>query len=128
MTLTINGKEYVIRFGLKFLRELDRDFNLILESGAPFGLGLETKVPMLVSGCVLTLSEIIYRGTTTEKSRPKPEEIDDYIDALENVEELFTSVLDELKKHNATGKKAATLIAEAEKTDARLKAEMEEMS
>lgn len=102
MVLTINGTDYVEKFGVGFVRELDEKYFVKSQSGVKFGTGLETKIPMLLTGDAVTLSEFLYLGTCTEDKRPTQKDIDDYIDNAEDIEGLFDEVLSELKKHNAT--------------------------
>ena len=102
MTLNINGKECELNFGIGFIRDLDKKYFLPSNSGAKFGNGLEVKVPMLLTGDVVTLAEFIHMGTARmEKERPTVQEIDDYIDSTEDIEGLFDEVVSELKKSNA---------------------------
>lgn len=102
MILKIKEKEYEVRFGIGFIRELDEKYFTQSQSGVKFGMGVEVKVPMLLTMDAVTLSEILYAGTCTEKNRPTQQEIDDYIDNAEDIEALFDEVISELKKHNAT--------------------------
>lgn len=102
MTLKINGKDCRLNFGVGFIRELDSKYFMQSKTGARFGSGLETKVPMLLSGDAVTLSEFIHLGTAgMEKDRPSIQEVDEYIDSAEDIEGLFDQVVDELKKSNA---------------------------
>lgn len=102
MILTINGNDYEIRFGIGFVRALDQEYFVQNDSGAKFGAGLETKIPMLLANDIVTLSDFIYLGTCTESKRPTRDEVDDFIDQVEDIEGLFNEVAEELKKHNAT--------------------------
>ena len=102
MVLKINKKECELNFGIGFIRELDEKYFVVSKAGVKFGSGLETKVPMLLGGDMVTLSEFIYMGTSRmEKERPSLREVDDYIDSTEDIEELLKQVVDELKKSNA---------------------------
>lgn len=119
MVITINGKEYEIHFGIGFIRELDKKYFTQNRSGVKFGMGAEVKIPMLLANDVVTLSEILYAGTCTEKKRPTQQEIDDYVDDVEDIEALFDEVISELKKHNATKlrmKEFQELLEKQEKT------------
>lgn len=102
MILKINEKECELNFGVGFIRELDEKYFVVSKAGVKFGSGLETKVPMLLAGDVVTLAEFIYMGTSRmEKGRPSSREVDDYIDSTEDIEGLLKQVVDELKKSNA---------------------------
>lgn len=102
MVLTINGTDYTEKFGIGFVRELDEKYFVKSQSGVKFGTGLETKIPMLLTNDVVTLSEFLYLGTCAEEKRPTQKEVDNYVDNVEDIEAVFDEVLSELKKHNAT--------------------------
>lgn len=101
MTLNINGNDYELHFGIGFVRELDKKY-FAQQAGIKFGIGIETKVPMLLTGDVLTLAEFIYLGTSTSKKRPTVQEIDQFMDSTTDIEGLFDEVIEQLKKQNAT--------------------------
>lgn len=105
MIITIKEKEYELKFGLKFIRELDKK-HTIIQNGLAFGTGLDYVIPMLFTDDIVTLSEILYAGTCTEKVRPTQNDVDVYLETHSNIEELFEEVREELKKHNATKLKA----------------------
>lgn len=102
MVVTINGTDYELNFGIRFVRELDKKYFTQSQSGIRYGMGIETQVPLLLTGDPVALADIISLGTVTEKKRPTMQEIDDYIDHVDNIEELFDEVISELKKGNAT--------------------------
>lgn len=101
MELTINGKEYSFKFGVKFVRELDKTIK-IEQKGIEFGMGLAGKVlPELLTGNVNTLANILFLANRTETPKLSQNEIDDYIDDCEDIEALFDLVTDEIKESNA---------------------------
>lgn len=101
MELTINGKEYSFKFGVKFVRELDKTVKIERE-GISFGMGLAAKVlPELMTGNINTLSNVLFLANRTETPKLSQNEIDDYIDDCEDIEALFDLVTDELKESNA---------------------------
>lgn len=102
MIIKINETDYRVSFGVGFIRELDKKYYTEAKTGVRFGMGLEVKMPMLLSDDVITLSEFLYDGTCTEEKRPTQKDIDKYIDSVDDIEHLFEEVVDELKKHNAT--------------------------
>lgn len=115
MVITINGNDYEVKFGIAFIRQLDEKYFIKNQQGVKFGTGLETKVPMLLTGDAVTLSEFLYLGTCTEAKRPTQKEIDNYVDEAADIEGLFDTVVDELKKHNATRLKMQELTEALEK-------------
>ena len=121
MVITINGNDYKINFGIAFIRKLDEKYFVKNQSGVKFGTGLETKIPLLLTNDVLTLSEFLYTGTCTEEKRPTQKEIDQYVDEVEDIEALFDEVVDELKKHNATKLKMKEITEMLEKQEKMMK-------
>lgn len=100
MQIEINKKKYNCKFGIKFVRELDKKFS-VKKEGVEFGFSLSTKLPELAGGNAATLSDFLYTATITESPRPSQDEIDDYIDNVENIEAVFDEVLKELEESNA---------------------------
>ena len=100
MQLEINKKKYKFIFGVKFVREIDKKFG-IEQSGVKLGLGLSTKLPELFSGNVATLSEFLYAAGQTESPSPGQDELDNYIDSVDDIEALFDGVIKEIEESNA---------------------------
>lgn len=118
MILKINDKEYEVRFGIGFVRELDKKYNVTYIAGQKMGYGIEATVPLLLGGSATVLSDLLYAGTVNCKERPTPKEIDEYIDSVENYDAFVEQVLDELKKQNATKTRVAELIKKHEEAKA----------
>lgn len=114
MVITCGNKEYEVRFGLGFLRELNKKYfeSLKLGNGREMilGIGLESRIPFILEEDPLELSDFLYFGTRHLKNAPKQEEIDEYIENCEDLHGLFWEVIGELKKANATSKKVISLI------------------
>lgn len=100
MQIEINKKKYNCKFGVKFVRELDKKFG-VEDGGVVFGLSLSTKIPELFGGNAATLSDFLYTATITESPRPSQDEIDEYIDNIDDIEAVFDDVLKELEESNA---------------------------
>ncbi|WP_314068322.1 tail assembly chaperone [uncultured Vagococcus sp.] len=101
MKLVINKKTYSFKFGTKFVREIDKRLPLEQE-GIKFGFGLSAKVvPELQGTNVNTLSNVLYMANLTEEELIEQDEIDDYIDEVEDIEALFDQVMKELAESNA---------------------------
>jgi len=101
MQLAIGNKEYNFRFGIKFIRELDKKY-YIEKDGLKFGAALELKIPLILTGDAVALAELLYAATVTETKRPSQDSIDEYVENTEDIDGLFTEVVEELKKGNAT--------------------------
>ena len=135
MELTIENKTYNFRFGIGFVRYLDGKSSIeqngvqfgigfvryldgkssIEQNGVQFGIGLETLIPNLLTGNTVTLSDCLFVANRTENPRVTQEQLDNYIDNENtDIDGLFDDVLKELKKSNATKKKAKMLMKEYE--------------
>ena len=101
MVLQIKGTDYKVTFGIGFLRELDKKY-CIERSGMKFGASMDYKIPLILAGDVVTLSDVLYTATCTEDKRPSQKDVDEYIDGVEDIGALFDEVVEELKKSNAT--------------------------
>lgn len=124
MQITINGREIELNFGIRFVRELDKKFHVVLDNGKRIGTGLEETIPMLFTGSIQALEDILQAAVWGAEKKPTQEELDDYLDGVEDVDALFEAVLEELKNQNATRKKTLTLVADLEeraKAEAALK-------
>lgn len=114
MELIIENKTYNFRFGIGFVRYLDGKSS-IEQNGVQFGIGLETLIPNLLTGNTVTLSDCLFVANRTENPRVTQEQLDNYIDNENtDIDGLFDNVLKELKKSNATKKKAKMLMKEYE--------------
>lgn len=111
MQLEIKGKTHNVKFGTRFVAEMDKN-HIAERQGFKFGAGLQSSVPFLIDHSVVTLAEVIYTGTITEPPRPSLNDIYDYIDEVEDIEKLFDDVLDELRQSNAS----KLFMAQVEKT------------
>lgn len=101
MELTINDKQVSFKFGVKFVRELDKTYPIIQE-GIEFGMNLSAKfIPELKSGNVNALATVLYLANRTETPKVSQGDIDNYIDDCEDIEKLFDEVLEELAESNA---------------------------
>ncbi len=78
MQLTINGKEYELNFGVRFVREMDKN---------------------MYDAAVL--ADTIYSATVTSKKRPSANEVDDFIDSNSDLDSLFKQVANEMNSANA---------------------------
>lgn len=101
MQIKINGVDHTLRFGLKFIRELDEKY-YFEKNGVKFGATLEDRVPLIFSHDPVTLADFLYSATATEDNRPTRDQIDTYIEECEDIDKLFEEVLSELKNSNVT--------------------------
>lgn len=105
MQLTINDKDYTFKFGLRFVRELDKTIQKD-ENGVEFGVGTSVKMAQLILDRDLTvLSDILVIANQTETPRIKAVDLDTFIEEHDDVEGLLNDVIAELETSNATASK-----------------------
>lgn len=100
MQLTINSREYDLNFGVRFVRELDKNVGLSTQ-GINFGMGLLRTLPALKAYDPAVLSDVIHAATVSNKKRPSASEVDDYIDTEPDLEPVFEQVHKEMTEANA---------------------------
>lgn len=101
MKFTIAGKEYELKFGLRFIRELDKVYKVDYQ-GLEFGMGVNLAFMNLNQYNPTALVEVIKAAVSHESSPPKlnkiEEAIEDYAEENDGLKALFEDVLDELGK------------------------------
>ena len=78
MTLTIDGKEYTLHFGLDFIRTMDQIYRGGNEN-YNFGMGINSAVVYLEQLNPVILLDLIHAGLITEKQRPSKAKIEEFI-------------------------------------------------
>ncbi|WP_273711444.1 tail assembly chaperone [Leuconostoc mesenteroides] len=102
MQVKINNKEVELKFGVKFVRELDKVAGLDV-NGASFGMGLTKSIPALNTADPAVLADVIYSAASTNKAfRPSQDDVDNFIDEYDgDLEKLFDDVIKEMSAANA---------------------------
>lgn len=102
MQVKINNKEVKLKFGVKFVRELDKVAGLDVNA-ASFGMGLTKSVPALNTADPAVLADVIYSAASTNKAfRPSQDDVDNFIDDYDgDLEKLFDDVIKEMSAANA---------------------------
>lgn len=100
MEITIGKKKYQLYFGVRFVRELDKIGGIQMR-GQHFGMALTMALPALQGYDPAVLSDVIYAAAYDNKPRPTREEVDDFIDHTDKLEELFDQVEAAIKESNA---------------------------
>lgn len=100
MILSINGRDFELKFGLAFLREINKLHSAELE-GMKTGYGAMTLISAGVAiNDPLAFVDIIKAGTITEPQKPSDADIEAYLtDLIDKGEykETIGSIIDELK-------------------------------
>ena len=125
--LTIKGVVYKFRFGMGFMRELNKQVTVPVEGmpGVSKEVGMRYKLAGLFDNDLCDLVEILFTANKTENPRVSKEKLDEYIDTeCEDIEGLFAAVIDFLSSANVTKKDIKELKELAEKEKAKMKAKM----
>ena len=105
MLFEIAGKEYELKFGLKFIRELDKAYTVNYE-GLEFGMGVNMAYTGLLQYNPSTLAEVIKAATAHLSSSPRINQIDEaieqYAEENDGLDQLFEDVIEELGKSKVT--------------------------
>lgn len=110
--LTINEKVYKFRFGMGFIREINKTMSAPIDGvpGEKQYVGLRYKIGCLHDNDVEALVEVLSAANKTENPRVTVKELDSYIENPDtDIEKLFEDVLDFLRQSNATKKVATDL-------------------
>ena len=101
MILTINGKNYELKFGLGFLAEMNKRKPAEFE-GMKTGYGAMALFNVgQFLGDPLAFYDLIRAATAEASQKPSNEELESYLEQLiteGRIEQVFTSVLAEVKK------------------------------
>ena len=119
--LTINDKVYKFKFGMGFLRELNKKVNMPMQ-GVPEikkNIGFQYYLSGLIDGSLEDLVEILYCANQGYSPRITKDTLDNFIDNEEtDIDELIENVMGFLKKANATKKTTIAMLDEVEKAKA----------
>jgi hypothetical protein len=123
--LTIKDTVYKFRFGLGFVREIDKTRTEKDKNGNSQNVGLAYAVASLIDEDPLELVKILDIANKTEKPRLSRDELDRYIEDEADLEAICKDVLNFFKKGNSTKKKTAAVIELIEKEQAKQEAATE---
>ena len=115
--LTINGNVYGFRFGMGFLREINKKVGMPMD-GVPDmkkNMGLQYAVAGLMDGDMEELVNVLFLANKTENPRVTMPMLDEYIeDETTDIDQLFKDLLDFLENANATKTTVAFLKKQVE--------------
>lgn len=116
--LTIEGQVYGFKFGLGFMREINKKVVKNVE-GVKQELGLQMAIAGIIDGDAGDLIDVLNIANKTEKPRVTQAQLDAYIESEDtDIDRLFDEVLDFLKRSNVTKKKTEMLLKEVERRKA----------
>lgn len=108
MLLTINGKDIKIKFGVRFLREMDKLYT-IQQEGIALGFGIEYATIQLKRDDRTAMVDILQTAikTTGGDYRPDTASIENFIDELDDeaYKDFEKEVTNELLESNSTKKR-----------------------
>lgn len=124
--ITIKGKVYKFKFGMGFLREINKTVGLPVQGIDTIkkNIGFQYNLSGLIDGDVESLVEILLAANKGYEPRATKDILDDYIDDENtDIDKLFDDILGFLKKANATKKTVKALLEELEKEKAKAEAQ-----
>jgi hypothetical protein len=120
MELTINGTVYRFKFGIGFMRDINKDVQVPVDGapGVKRDTGLAYNVARAIDGDVDALINILLKANKGFEPRLTQSVIDDYIDREDtDIDQLSDTVIDFLRKSNATKKQTESLLKIAEESE-----------
>lgn len=119
--LTIKGVVYQFNFGMGFLREINKTIATGVDGvkDVKKNIGLRYTIALMMDGDVEALVDILDYANKAYNPRVTRNELDSYIESVENLDKLFEDVLDFLRKANATKKTVVSLEEAIEKEKAK---------
>ena len=103
--LTINDTVYPFRFGMGFLREINKRVEMTFDedTGAKRNIGLYYTIIDLMDGVLETLEDVLLAANQGEQPRLQRTALDAYLeDENTDVDQLFADVLDFFERANCT--------------------------
>ena len=101
MQIKINGKDYELNFGIRWVLLMNQKHN-ITQNGLNQGMGINQAVASLKQYDPVGLSEILLNATWINKDRPTSADIDHYLDTDADIKKLCDAILKEIETANAT--------------------------
>ena len=115
--LTINGETYSFNFGFGFMRDMNKTIKTPVQglNGVTKEVGLKYVIAELMDGELEALIRILDAANKGQEPRLKRSTLEEYIeDEDTNIDELFSTVMDFLRKANCC-KKTVEELEELEK-------------
>lgn len=114
MELTVNGKTKELKFGIGFIRELDKIYKADLH-GFAFGMGLTMGMAQLRQYNPTALSDVVRAAVKGNLSLQKVDElIEEYAEENDGLDSLFQEIIEEVGKSAVTKATLAKMTEAAE--------------
>lgn len=107
MEITIKGQSYPLRFGLKFVKEVNGREMAPVDGliGVEQGIGLNLMIANIIDGSIEDLASAIMTANKTEEPRIKEDDLLEFLeDESTNIDEVFEKVLGFFEGANCTRK------------------------
>lgn len=118
--LTIQEQVYQFKFGIGFVKEINKTVAKPVDGipGEKEEVGLRYSIAKIMDGDVLELIRILVLANKGFEPRITEKVLETYIDdELEDIDTLFNSVMDFLKKANATRRTTKELLEAVRKAE-----------
>lgn len=115
--LTIDNQVYQFRFGMGFLREMNKCVSVPVEGakGVNRNVGLRYAIASLIDGDLEALEDVLDIANKAQTPRLTRAALEAYMeDEGTDIDQLFEDVLDFLKKANCTRKTAVAVLEAVE--------------
>lgn len=109
--IEINGKKHDLHFGIDFIREMDKRYE-VNGNGVSFGMGINSAVVYLKDNNPVILEDIILAATHTAKTIPSVADIEKWLEEQEDLDKVFDDFLSALKTAPLTKSKVAKVLKE----------------
>lgn len=107
--IEINGKKHDLHFGLDFIREMDKRYE-VNGNGVSFGMGINSAVVYLKDNNPVILEDIILAATHTAKTIPSVADIEKWLEEQEDLDKVFDDFLSALKTAPLTKSKVVKVL------------------
>lgn len=107
--IEINGKKHDLHFGIDFIREMDKRYE-VNGNGVSFGMGINSAVVYLKDNNPVILEDIILAATHTAKIIPSVADIEKWLEEQEDLDKVFDDFLFALKTAPLTKSKVAKVL------------------
>lgn len=107
--IEINGKKHDLHFGIDFIREMDKRYE-VNGNGVSFGMGINSAVVYLKDNNPVILEDIILAATHTAKTIPSVADIEKWLEEQEDLDKVFDDFLSALNTAPLTKSKVAKVL------------------
>ncbi len=105
MVLNIKNKDYELKFGFGFIRELDKRYETEDSKKSGFGLGIYQAITRLHLFDPIVLLNLIQASCSHLKSKPSTSDIEEFLEGCD-IEEMTNDFLEKLKNSSLTKKQS----------------------